>query len=162
MFDRKSFSFITLLLPVCFCLTWAESTCPAGYSGLEFQWRPSGHEPSADTWQWKSALWGSWCCGLHPEPLAPRPLGVEPTMTEEPDKNKTGWSVHAWSFTPVITDQKHWTMSNKPLRTAVSWQRKIFTINMFLTTSSLFGFSASSFWTGISLETKLYVVTTTS
>lgn len=35
---------------------------------------------------------------------------------------------------------------------------------IFLTTSaaSLLGLSASSFWTGISLETKLYVVTTTS
>lgn len=37
-----------------------------------------------------------------------------------------------------------------------------FIVNMLLTTSSFFGLSASSFWTGISFETKLYVVTTTS
>lgn len=63
---------------------------------------------------------------------------------------------------PAIIYYKHWTMSSKPLGKEVSCQRKHFILNMFLTTSSLFGFSASSFWTGISLETKLYVVTTTS
>lgn len=40
--------------------------------------------------------------------------------------------------------------------------RHTYIVNMFLTTSSSFGLSASSFWTGISFETKLYVVTTTS
>lgn len=118
---RTGSSFVTLLLPVCFFLTWAESTCPAGYSGSAFRWRPSGPEPSADTQPWKSAPLGFWCCELRPEPLCPRrPGGVEPRKMEESDENEAGQRGHGWRFIPVIINYEHWTMINKPLGWAAS------------------------------------------
>lgn len=56
----------------CFWLTWAASTCPAGCSGWVYLWQPSERRPSADTPPWRSALWDSWCCELHPAPREPR------------------------------------------------------------------------------------------